>query len=130
MLNVILDKITKFLQTIQMSVVNKTVLMFVKIWENNENLMHAFTERNVLLSLYLRYSVGHGKTSLTTSPPLGNSICALLKQSMKLKRFCNFLVRDGQSSKPLWLKAKVLIQKVSVTLGSTLLSRPLRLLIS
>ncbi len=49
---------------------------------------------------------------------------------MKLKRFCNFLVREGQSSKPLWLKAKVLIQKVSFTLGSTLLSRPICLLIS
>ncbi len=66
---VILDKITKFLQDIQMSAANKTVVVFVKVWENNEDLRHAFTERNVLLFLYLRYSTVHGKTSLTTSPP-------------------------------------------------------------
>ncbi len=69
MLNVMPDKITRFTQDIQMSAFNKTVLMFVKVRENNESLIHAFTERNVLLSLYLRYSIGHGKTRLTTSHP-------------------------------------------------------------
>ncbi len=34
---VILDKITKFRQDIQMSAISKIVLLFVKVWENNED---------------------------------------------------------------------------------------------
>ncbi len=34
---VILDKITRFRQDIQISVISKIVPMFVKVWQNNEN---------------------------------------------------------------------------------------------
>ncbi len=106
--------------------------MFVKVKENNENLIHAFTERNALCTFATRSATG--KPDWPPPPTLRNLICTLLKHSghvNEIEAIMHFLVHEDQPNIVLLLKAKLLRkEKISVILGSTFLSRPLRLLIS
>ncbi len=119
MLNVILDKITRFHQDIQMNAVNKTVSCLSKLRKVTKTLSMPLRREMLFVPSLLDRPRENQIDHLP--PTLRNLICTLLKQSghvNEIEAIMHFLMHEDQSNIVLWLKAK-LLRKKKVSFAST-----------